>query len=291
MKGKLSESDFALLKRIWSDADVIPSNSIWSPLEGGKTNPIWHVETPDRERLVCKLFIPNTATPLFANDGTREALALRTLSGSDIAPDLLAFRVSTLGETLVYRHVPGTHWRTDVTSAARLMARVHRHKLPDGLPDSTVTPASLIAEAQSMGSATGSPIHTPPLIPTDLPKARRVFLHGDIVPGNIINTPQGLRLIDWQCPTLGDPCADIAIFLSPAMQHIYGHRSLTNDEVEGFLSAYQKASGDDRSVARYRALAPLFAWRMLAYCGWKQAQGDTDYAHAAKLEMAALQQA
>ncbi|MCK8463347.1 phosphotransferase [Aliiroseovarius sp. S1339] len=278
------------LKRIWSDAGVIPDGARWAALAGGRTNPIWKVDLDAQTTLVCKLFTLNSATPLFANDGTREALALRALSGTQIAPELVAFQDSRLGESIVYKHISGAFWRGDVTMVAKLMARLHQHPLPEGLPHMTVTPASLIANGRAMAVAGQNGPPPPPAAP-DLPPARRAFLHGDIVPGNILETRDGCRLIDWQCPAIGDPSADIAMFLSPAMQVLYGHRALSADEIEKFLLAYERESRDSISISRYRALAPLFQWRMATYCQWKSALGDHDYAHVVALEMAALEQA
>ncbi|MCK0140099.1 phosphotransferase [Aliiroseovarius sp. F47248L] len=275
------------LRRIWSDAEVIPDCAKWSLLTGGRTNLIWRVDIPGAPTLVCKLFRPNTDTPLFANDGTREALALRALAGSSIAPELVAFQDSTLGETIVYRHIDGQPWSGDVAAVARVMARLHARDLPKGLPELTVTPTSLIADGHGLSPLNLTP---PPMRPKNLPDARRVFLHGDIVPGNMLDTSDGLRLIDWQCPVTGDASADIAIFLSPAMQVLYGHRALSSGEIDHFLSAYLKESGDDQTIARYHALAPLYHWRMAAYCRWKSARGDQDYARAASLELDRLEQ-
>ncbi|MDE9450089.1 phosphotransferase [Aliiroseovarius sp. Z3] len=288
MDENLTRSKRDHLRRIWSDASVIPDSADWSLLTGGRTNLIWRVDMPDGSSLVCKLFRPNTATPLFANDGTREALALRALAGSYIAPELVAFQDSTFGETVIYRHIDGLPWGGDVVTVARVMARLHARGLPEGLPEQTVTPNSLIADGHNMAP---SGLILPPTLPQSLPDARRAFLHGDIVPGNLLDTSDGLQLIDWQCPSIGDPSADIAIFLSPAMQVLYGHRALSSTEIDLFLSAYQVESGDSQTVARYRALAPLYHWRMATYCLWKSTRGDRDYARVATLELDALEQA
>lgn len=288
MDENLTQSKRDHLRRIWSDASVIPDSAHWSLLTGGRTNLIWRVDMPDGSSLVCKLFRPNTATPLFANDGTREALALRALSGSSIAPELVAFQDSTFGETVIYRHIDGLPWGGDVVAVAQVMARLHARDLPEGLPEQTVTPNSLIADGHNMAP---SGLILPPTLRQSLPDARRAFLHGDIVPGNLLDTSDGLQLIDWQCPSIGDPSADIAIFLSPAMQVLYGHRALSSTEIDLFLSAYQVESGDTQTVTRYRALAPLYHWRMAAYCLWKSTRGDRDYARVATLELDALEQA
>jgi aminoglycoside phosphotransferase (APT) family kinase protein len=59
-------------------------------------------------------------------------------------------------------------------------------------------------------------------------------------------------LIDWQCPAVGDPCEDIAIFLSPAMQLAYRGTVLSRAEEQVFLTAYSDAS----TLKRYANIAP-----------------------------------
>lgn len=129
-----------------------------------------------------------------------------------------------------------------------------------------------------------------PTAPDVVPSGRRALLHGDPVPGNLILSPDGPVLIDWQCPATGDPTEDLAIFLSPAMQMFYRGRPLSADEAATFLGAY----GDAATVARYRALAPWHHWRMAAYCLWRMARGGGDSraeAAAFDAELAAMREA
>jgi aminoglycoside phosphotransferase (APT) family kinase protein len=118
------------------------------------------------------------------------------------------------------------------------------------------------------------------------PSAKRALLHGDPVPGNILVTPDGLRLIDWQCPAVGDPVEDLALFLSPAMQLIYRGAPLTRAEGDAFTAAY----ADPQVQDRLNAMQPWHHWAMAAYCAWKAARGAQRYAQAMELELAALEQ-
>ena len=101
------------------------------------------------------------------------------------------------------------------------------------------------------------------------------------MPGNIIATPNGPVLIDWQCPARGDPAEDLATFLSPAMHWLYRGKLPDEAERAQFLDAYP----DPVVVDRYLRLAPLFRWRMAAHCLWKAERGAADYATALKLEL------
>ena len=94
-----------------------------------------------------------------------------------------------------------------------------------------------------------------------------------------------LTLIDWQCPRLGDPAEDLALFLSPAMQLLYRGAPLGLAEQDAFLAAYP----DPQVTARLRALLPWFHWRMAAYCLWKAERGGAEDREAMALEIAALQ--
>ena len=120
-------------------------------------------------------------------------------------------------------------------------------------------------------------IHVPPV-------DRPVPLHGDPVPGNIIRNGTKLALIDWQCPRLGDPADDIALFLSPAMQHLYRGNPLSDAEQASFLAAYPHCY----TRQRFEVLKPLFHLRMAAHCLWKTSRGAVEYADALSLELAAF---
>lgn len=279
------------LALIWQEEGHVPEKANWSRLLGGRSNPVWRIMSDDMPYdLVCKLYDDAAATPLFANDGTREALVLKHLAGKGIAPDYVGFMDSALGASVLYQHVDGIPWTRGVEDVARLMAKLHQIEAPQGLPESITSPITLIAETRAMADAIGIQLPAPPRVSGDLPTASRRFLHGDIVPGNIVASSDGLRLIDWQCPVIGDPAADIAVFLSPAMQVLYGNQPLTPAEQSDFLTAYVRAVGDATGAERYRALAPLFHWRMACYCDWKAAHGDAAYRDVAGLERRASEQ-
>ena len=239
-----------------------------SPLSGGRTNHVWRVGNR-----VLKRTRPDAATPLFPNDPAAEAQALRLFAPEGLAPELRAIS----GEWLLIAHLPGAIWgqcpNQDPAPVARALGRLHRLAVTKGfrpLPNGT---AALRQDALRV--AAGLALPPLPEVP-DLPPVGPCPVHADAVPGNIICAPKGVMLIDWQCPGLGDPAEDLATFLSPAMQWLYTGRSLTPDQRARFLHAYP----DRPTVARVRALEPLYAWRMIAHCSYRAAQGDADYAQA-----------
>lgn len=275
----------ARLRAFWIDRGVVDPQARWSPLAGGRTNAVWKVGT-DPGAQVCKLFRPGATTPLFANDPAAEALALTALSGTGIAPALVAAANSPLGESLVYTHVAGAPWRGDVAPVAALLRRLHDHGAPQDLPGSATGAARLIGQGRAIltqiGDAGEALAALEPALPAAEPAPAPVFLHGDVVPGNLLAGPEGaLTLIDWQCPSRGEACDDLALFLSPGMQHAYGNPPLSAADEVAFLAAY----GDGAAAARYRTLAPAYHWRMAAYCLWKARMGDGAYLRGAELEI------
>lgn len=263
-------------------------SDVWVPLAGGRTNPIWRIETA-QGAVVCKLFRSNAATPLFPNDPTAEAIALNALEGTSLAPRLIATGATNAGDSLVYSYVPGAPWRAGVTPVARLLSQLHKRPLPNGLARAETGAVALLAQGQMMLDDIGTQgraLQGLKPAPVQMPAIAPVFLHGDVVPGNLLQGDKGLTLIDWQCPCVGDPCDDLAVFLSPAMQSIYGETPLSSEDEQAFLSAYDAPE----IVRRYRALAPIYNWRMATFCLWKAARGDPDYAQAAKHEIARLKQ-
>jgi thiamine kinase-like enzyme len=107
-----------------------------------------------------------------------------------------------------------------------------------------------------------------------------VLLHTDVVPGNLILGDKGLRLIDWQCPAIGDPVVDIMMFLSPGMHEIYGSGKLSMKDHETFLMSLTP-----KLRSRYNIIGPLYHWRLAAYCFWKAEQGFIEYEKAALAEI------
>jgi hypothetical protein len=247
----------------------------WIPLSGGRTNRVWRVGAR-----VVKVYAPDADSPLFPNDPEAEARALVHFGPMGLAPRLVA-----RGDGWVaYDHVPGQCWRSGPEDVARLLARLHQSKAPaEGFRPLAGGSAALQAQVcRLVGLACpGVPMPKVALVAP----AAACPLHGDAVPGNIIRKPDGgLCLIDWQCPAIGDPAEDLAVFLSPAMQQIYRGVPLSAAEVDAFLNAYP----DPATADRYLALKPLFHLRMAAHCLWRAARGAEGYEQAARLELSQI---
>lgn len=277
------QPDPALLTLLQAKALIGPVED-WTQLAGGRTNQLWRMG-----KVVVKRFASADGNPRFPNDPAQEATILKHLAGHGIAPRFLG--CETLGPStyLVYEHLQGEPWREDVGPIGNLMRRLHRLLPPPGVRVLKGGSADIEAQVDrilpDLSPSVAQVLRSRRPAKAVSPSERLVLLHGDVVPGNIIVTPDGPQLIDWQCPALGDPVEDLAIFLSPAMQLIYRGRPLSDAEKETFLGAY----GDSRILERLQWMQPWHHWAMAAYCAWKADRGADDYARAMKLELDALQ--
>ncbi|WP_375554700.1 phosphotransferase [Roseovarius mucosus] len=263
------------------------SDALWTRLLGGRTNQSWKVEAGGLS-LVVKLFGKGSDNPLFPNDASAEVASLRYLDSLNLAPRWLDDFALAEGHCVIYDHVPGQTWQTGVAEIATLLHRVHGMGGPVHLravPDGS---DALLRQTEDILSRCppGKAKFFMSLRPSGViaPLGRSCFLHGDPVPGNIVGHPGDWRLIDWQCPAYGDPCEDIALFLSPAMQMAYRGTSLSESERQRFLAAYPEQG----IIRRYQSLAAFYHWRMAAYCLWLDSRGDAAAAEGAEAEIAAM---
>jgi fructosamine-3-kinase len=281
----------AALPRQLAKETGVSSDARWFHLRGGRTNTSWRVEEGEAT-FVCKLYSATTSNPLFPNDPEAEFSALTALVKRRLAPAPIALHTTTLGVCVFYEYLFSKE-PAPPRAVGETLAALHQTPLSPRMGFRQISNDANALRAHGhhiLSHCRGTEMQAlakeaPPA--PELHKAPAVFLHGDLVPSNIIATSNGVRFIDWQCPAIGDPCHDLAMFLSPAMQLLYAGKALTAEHAEEFLLGY----GDPAVVARYRLLAPLFHWRMACYALWKTQQGDMDYQAALHVECAALNKA
>ncbi|GAB4532220.1 MAG: hypothetical protein Tsb0024_01060 [Ruegeria sp.] len=269
---------------------MIAHGASFQTLYGGRTNRVWKVMDRGRDK-VLKLYDTTLDNPLFRNDARLEATCLQALSETGMAPRLRASGHFGKDGWVLYDHAPGTPWQKGVECVARLLRRLHDMNPPVAAPSGRNGSAELARHGSEILSLCHDKRRKTlqDLMPeTSVPPTARICLiHGDPVAGNILTSPSGAMLIDWQCPAVGDRCEDLALFLSPAMQRIYRGRPLTHDQEFRFLQAY----GCPETAERYRELKPWYAWRMAAYCLWRVEHGAPAYEDGLMLELAGLAEA
>jgi thiamine kinase len=255
-----------------SRLDLSRTGEVWQALPGGRSNSVWRAGD-----FVIKHHRAAAASPLFPNDPLAEATALSLLSPLGLAPRLRA----SGDDWIIYDHADGTPWRGDPAPLARMLHRLH---ITD-LPATTFRPLPNGSAAVLAHAATFAPPDLPPPPPDPgLAPVPPRPVHGDAVLGNILATPRGPLLIDWQCPGMGDPTEDLVTLASPAMMWLYTGQIARDGWADALFDAYPCAA----TAARARALRPVYQWRIAAHCAWKAARGDADYARALPMELAAL---
>jgi len=260
---------------------VMSNQTVWHAQTGGRTNKVWRLI--GEEDLICKLYLETKTNPLFNNTPKAEYECLISLNGSGIAPKPYKLFKTPFGEVLLYDYIQGQKWSDNVDIVSELLTRVRKHKYPKGLRILSALPSDIKQTGLEIKNKLNSyhknklKIICPDVSISDI---EPVLLHTDVVPGNLILGNEGLRLIDWQCPAIGDPIVDIMMFLSPGMHEIYGRGRLSMTDHECFLMSLKPELRN-----RYNILGPLYHWRLAAYCFWKAEQGFIEYENAALAEI------
>lgn len=260
---------------------VISNQIVWHVQTGGRTNKVWLLK--GGKDLICKLYLETKTNPLFNNTPKAEYECLLLLNGSGIAPQPYKYLKTPFGDVLLYDYIKGQTWLHDVDSVSELLTRIRKHKYPNGLRILSAMPSDIKQSGLEIISKLNS-YHKNKLInicpDVSVSDIEPVLLHTDVVPGNLILGDEGLRLIDWQCPAIGDPIVDIVMFLSPGMHEIYGSGKLSMKDHEVFLMSLSS-----NLCERYNIIGPLYHWRLAAYCFWKAEQGFIEYENAALAEI------
>lgn len=249
-------------------------------LAGGYTNEVWKVGR-GRTALIEKRYsgAPAEPNPMYPNLPDHEAAVLAHLAGTGVAPELVSYAPAEPGgpgAVVVYRYVAGTQWRRGVGDVARLLHRVHALEPPASLRTLHLDAASALSRALEVIDDVPSddaPLRRArarldalrPGMPAASPVRRPSLVHTDCGPGNLVRGREGLVLIDWQCPGLGDPVEDLACFLSPAMMVLYAAPPHSRAVRDRFLAAYP----DESVVGRYRRDGVAWHHRIAAYCLWR----------------------
>jgi aminoglycoside phosphotransferase (APT) family kinase protein len=231
---------------------------------------VWEIATPDGPWVVKRA----------APERVRlEAATLARLAGSGVAPRLVA-----AGETtLITERVAGgprgpAGWSAgDAAALGALLARVHRVPAPDGHAAGAVDHGAQLAGIRA-DCRTGPQMTLEAAVaalpaPTAEPP---VLLHGDPWSGNVVWSPAGPVLVDWEFARAGEPAEDLA--------YLAAVDELPDAALAAVLGGY---GADPVLSARVAAWRPLMA----VWCGvWLADRGADDrgarlVAHAERLLM------
>lgn len=207
----------------------------------------------------------------------REAVALRRLVARDVAPALVGARVGVLRTARLEGH-PGNLPRRgpgDLHALGALLRRVHDtvQQRTGGCP-AWRSPARTLSAYRRRRAAdaielAGS-VHGPlaarvvaslPELPVPDEHRPFRFLHGDLVGENVVWTPGGPRLVDWEFWRTGDPAEDLA--------YLVEMNALTTQATDAVLTGYAVRGMLSRLDA-WRALVALDAGAWYAREGMEQ---------------------
>ncbi|MBU2867914.1 phosphotransferase family protein [Pacificibacter marinus] len=255
----------------------------WRALPGGRSNRLFWGAFPDG-KLVFKFFDDARSNSFFPNTGHDEQSALVALTDTGLAPTFRGGAETDFGTCIVYDFVDGTVPKQTSMQTMAALSRLHAHEAAQNFRRVLSDPSDIQAQGISFLDHDASPRaarlrSNVPEVP-NVPAAASCFLHGDPTPANSVITSDGLTFLDWQCPAFGDPIHDLAIALSPAMHVVDGADPLSGTQIDSLLVAY----ADEAVTDRYRALAPLYHWRMACYCQWKTRLGEAAFAAAGVAE-------
>jgi aminoglycoside phosphotransferase (APT) family kinase protein len=206
----------------------------------------------------------------------REARALRRLVGRDIAPALVAHGDGVLCTALLEGR-PRVLSRRDRASLAELGAVLRRAhdtachasgRLPQWSSAARSLSSYRARRAEDARASAGRQrglaerviAGLPFLPPTDHARPFR-FLHGDLVHDNVVWTPAGPRLVDWEFWRMGDPAEDLAYLIEL--------NDLRGEAEAAVLSGYGASDLPER-VDAWRALVVLDAGLWYLNHGEKQ---------------------
>ena len=277
-------------------------------LKGGFWNRVYRLRGREHTKpdWVVKQFAEVHPNPMFPILPITEYAALRFLQDWQCAPTPTAFIAdSPAGSLLIYEYVKGGNWNGDLEATATLLARVHRipidafamnafRKLTTDVPKLQIHAEEMLQVHDSALSNSVREYRPKVSRQSVHPIRKGVLVHTDCGPGNMVSSPDGLRLIDWQCPGIGDGLQDVVTFLSPAMQVLYGYPVLTYAQEQQFLGAYVSALGEHPSdaqetQARLHSVRSSHHYRFAAYCAMRSQDIATSDEKTSHLYSVALQ--
>jgi thiamine kinase-like enzyme len=246
-------------------------------LGGGITNHNFRARFGGREVVVR---LPGNDTELLGSDrsGEREANALAAAAG--VAPAVLAHLPDPV--VLVTAFVEGPTLEADdlrepaalaeVAAALRTIhgcgqigARFDAFRLVEDYAAATRSRGGTVPEPYERAHAAAARIESAPAF-RDEPV---VLCHDDLLPANFIDTPDGIRIVDWEYAGMGNRWFDLGNFAV--------NNELGPAEEEAFLTAYLGAPPSPADLAALRLMRLMSDFREAMWGVVQQAISDLDF--------------
>jgi thiamine kinase-like enzyme len=246
-------------------------------LGGGITNHNFRARFGGRDVVVR---LPGNDTELLGSDrsGEREANGLAAAAG--VAPEVLAALDDPVilvtafveGPTMEPAELREPRALAEVAKALRRVhdcgtidARFDAFRLVEDYAAATRSRGGQVPEAYERARAATAPIETAPALVGGGP----VLCHDDLLPANFIDTPAGIRIVDWEYAGMGNRWFDLGNFAV--------NNELGPAEEEAFLTAYWSAPPIAADLAALRLMRLMSDFREAMWGVVQTAISDLDF--------------
>jgi thiamine kinase-like enzyme len=247
-------------------------------LGGGITNHNFRARFGGREVVVR---LPGNDTELLGSDrpGEREANSLA--AGVGVAPEVLAYLEDPVvlvtafveGPTMESPELREPRALAEVAGALRKIhgcgaaigARFDAFRLVEDYAAATRERGGEVPPAYEVAHAAAARIEAAAALDGDAP----VLCHDDLLPANFIDTPAGIRIVDWEYAGMGNRWFDLGNFAV--------NNELGLAEEVAFLSAYLGAPPTAADLAALRLMRLMSDFREAMWGVVQQAISDLDF--------------
>jgi thiamine kinase-like enzyme len=260
------------------EAQLGPAEGEPTVLGGGITNHNFRARFGGREVVVR---LPGNDTELLGSDrpGEREANSLA--AGVGVAPEVLAHLEDPVvlvtafveGPTMGSPELRRPRALEEVAAAlrkihgcgARIGARFDAFRLVEDYAAAARERGGTVPPAYEVAREAARRIEAAPALADGDP----VLCHDDLLPANFIDTPDGIRIVDWEYAGMGNPWFDLGNFAV--------NNELGPAEEEAFLTAYLGAAPAPADLAALRLMRLMSDFREAMWGVVQQAISDLDF--------------
>jgi len=246
-------------------------------LGGGITNHNFRARFGGREVVVR---LPGNDTELLGSDrpGEREANSLAAAAG--VAPTVLAHLDDPVvlvtafleGPTMESAQLREPAALTQVAATLRTIhgcgeieARFDPFRLVEDYAAATRARGGKIPAAYGRAHAAAGRIEAAPALADGVP----VLCHDDLLPANFIDSPEGIRVVDWEYAGMGSRWFDLGNFAV--------NNELGSAEEEALLTAYLGAPPSPEELAALRLMQLMSDFREAMWGVVQQVISDLDF--------------
>jgi thiamine kinase-like enzyme len=260
------------------EAQLGPAEGEPTVLGGGITNHNFRARFGGREVVVR---LPGNDTELLGSDrpGEREANALA--AGVGVAPEVLAHLEDPVvlvtafveGPTMEPAELREPRALVEVAAAlhkihgcgATIGARFDAFRLVESYAAATRERGGAVPPAYDVAHAAAARIEGAATLGDD----DAVLCHDDLLPANFIDTPAGIRIVDWEYAGMGNRWFDLGNFAV--------NNELGAAEEEAFLTAYLGSPPNPAELAALRLMRLMSDFREAMWGVVQQAISDLDF--------------